>query len=111
MNRTMVFFGLLALLLVGGCPEEQELRELKNDTKQEMEEGKKTYNAKPLKPEDKSFPESPDSPEDKKVPEDPSQPESKDAVACPMDAKVCPDGSSVGRVPPDCEFALCPQAP
>ncbi len=29
-------------------------------------------------------------------------------IACPMDAKVCPDGSSVGRVPPDCEFAKCP---
>lgn len=29
-------------------------------------------------------------------------------VACTMDAKVCPDGSSVGRVPPSCEFAPCP---
>ena len=29
-------------------------------------------------------------------------------VACAMDAKICPDGSSVGRVPPDCEFAECP---
>lgn len=29
-------------------------------------------------------------------------------VACIMDAKVCPDGSSVGRVPPKCEFADCP---
>jgi putative hemolysin len=28
-------------------------------------------------------------------------------VACTMDAKVCPDGSSVGRVGPDCEFAAC----
>ncbi len=26
-----------------------------------------------------------------------------------MDAKVCPDGSSVGRIPPDCEFAPCPE--
>ena len=25
-----------------------------------------------------------------------------------MDAKVCPDGSSVGRVAPSCEFAPCP---
>ncbi len=32
----------------------------------------------------------------------------EEVVACPMDAKVCPDGSSVGRVPPDCEFAECP---
>ena len=27
---------------------------------------------------------------------------------CTMDAKVCPDGSSVGRVGPNCEFAACP---
>lgn len=30
-------------------------------------------------------------------------------VACTADAKICPDGSSVGRVGPDCEFAPCPQ--
>ncbi|MCU0679170.1 MAG: DUF333 domain-containing protein [Planctomycetes bacterium] len=29
-------------------------------------------------------------------------------VACTMDAKLCPDGSAVGRVAPDCEFAPCP---
>ncbi len=29
--------------------------------------------------------------------------------ACTEDAKVCPDGSAVGRIPPDCEFAECPQ--
>lgn len=28
--------------------------------------------------------------------------------ACPADAKVCPDGSSVGRTGPNCEFAACP---
>jgi hypothetical protein len=28
--------------------------------------------------------------------------------ACTMEAKVCPDGSSVGRVGPNCEFAPCP---
>ncbi|NYZ77745.1 eight-cysteine-cluster domain-containing protein [Candidatus Micrarchaeota archaeon] len=30
-------------------------------------------------------------------------------VACTMEAKLCPDGSYVGRVPPDCEFEECPQ--
>ncbi len=25
-----------------------------------------------------------------------------------MEAKICPDGSSVGRVPPKCEFSPCP---
>lgn len=29
-------------------------------------------------------------------------------VVCTLDAKMCPDGSSVGRIGPDCEFALCP---
>lgn len=28
--------------------------------------------------------------------------------ACTEEAKLCPDGSSVGRVGPDCEFAPCP---
>ncbi len=29
-------------------------------------------------------------------------------VACTLEAKICPDGSSVGRVGPDCEFEPCP---
>jgi hypothetical protein len=29
-------------------------------------------------------------------------------VACTMEAKLCPDGSSVGRTGPNCEFAQCP---
>lgn len=29
-------------------------------------------------------------------------------VACTMDAKICPDGSAVGRTGPDCEFEACP---
>lgn len=29
-------------------------------------------------------------------------------VACTMEAKLCPDGSSVGRSGPKCEFATCP---
>lgn len=28
--------------------------------------------------------------------------------ACTMEAKICPDGSSVGRTGPTCEFAPCP---
>lgn len=31
-----------------------------------------------------------------------------EGAACPMDAMTCPDGSTVGRVGPDCEFAPCP---
>lgn len=29
-------------------------------------------------------------------------------VACSMEAKLCPDGSAVGRSGPKCEFAPCP---
>jgi hypothetical protein len=29
--------------------------------------------------------------------------------ACTLEAKLCPDGSSVGRTGPNCEFAACPQ--
>src|SRR3989338_1466843 len=29
-------------------------------------------------------------------------------VACTMEAKICPDGTSVGRTGPKCEFAACP---
>lgn len=29
-------------------------------------------------------------------------------VACTLEAKLCPDGSYVGRVGPNCEFAPCP---
>ena len=32
------------------------------------------------------------------------------SIACPEDAKVCDDGSTVGRVPPNCEFAPCPSS-
>jgi len=32
----------------------------------------------------------------------------RDQVACTMDAKMCPDGSAVGRVPPLCNFSPCP---
>lgn len=32
----------------------------------------------------------------------------KDGVACTMDAKICPDGSAVGRNGPKCEFEKCP---
>lgn len=29
-------------------------------------------------------------------------------VACTTEAKLCPDGSAVGRTGPNCEFAACP---
>ncbi|OQA36745.1 MAG: hypothetical protein BWY53_00371 [Parcubacteria group bacterium ADurb.Bin326] len=30
------------------------------------------------------------------------------AIACTLDARICPDGSAVGRQGPNCEFAPCP---
>ncbi len=30
-------------------------------------------------------------------------------ISCTMEAKLCPDGSYVGRIGPNCEFASCPQ--
>lgn len=35
--------------------------------------------------------------------EHPSEP-----IACPLDAKVCPDGTTVGRTGTACEFPVCP---
>lgn len=32
----------------------------------------------------------------------------EDGVACTLEAKLCPDGTPVGRVGPNCEFAPCP---
>ncbi len=32
----------------------------------------------------------------------------EELIACTADAKICPDGTGVGRVPPDCEFKPCP---
>ena len=29
-------------------------------------------------------------------------------IACTLEAKLCPDGSAVGRQGPNCEFAKCP---
>lgn len=30
------------------------------------------------------------------------------SVACTQEAKICPDGTAVGRSGPNCEFAACP---
>ena len=36
--------------------------------------------------------------------------ENEEPTICTADAKLCPDGSYMGRVPPTCEFAACPVA-
>ncbi|OGZ60670.1 MAG: hypothetical protein A2919_02110 [Candidatus Spechtbacteria bacterium RIFCSPLOWO2_01_FULL_43_12] len=35
-------------------------------------------------------------------------PQEQEPVFCTQDAKLCPDGSYVGRTGPNCEFADCP---
>lgn len=37
-----------------------------------------------------------------------NKPSEEEQVACSMEAKICPDGSAVGRQSPTCEFAPCP---
>lgn len=39
----------------------------------------------------------------------PSKPCGQEPVACAMDANLCADGSYVSRIPPNCDFALCPK--
>ena len=31
------------------------------------------------------------------------------SIACPLDVKICPDGSILTRIPPDCKFPPCPE--
>ncbi len=38
----------------------------------------------------------------------PRQPTSSNGKMCTLEAKICPDGSAVGRTGPNCEFAACP---
>ncbi|MCF7865303.1 MAG: hypothetical protein K9M11_02250 [Candidatus Pacebacteria bacterium] len=38
----------------------------------------------------------------------PSNPTTPSVTACTMDARICPDGSAVGRSGPSCEFSACP---
>jgi hypothetical protein len=37
--------------------------------------------------------------------------DTKGGVVCTMEAKLCPDGSYVGRTGPNCEFSPCPIPP
>lgn len=37
--------------------------------------------------------------------------DTKGDVVCTMEAKLCPDGSYVGRTGPNCEFSPCPIPP
>jgi hypothetical protein len=47
-----------------------------------------------------------DDDQDESEPSDP--PADEDIRGCTLEAKVCPDGSAVGRTGPNCQFAKCP---
>ncbi len=47
-------------------------------------------------------------PKDGPLGPDSQGPSSGEPVACTLEAKICPDGSAVGRTGPNCEFAACP---
>lgn len=36
------------------------------------------------------------------------RPDLNNPVACTLEARLCSDGSAVGRTGPNCEFAACP---
>ncbi len=38
----------------------------------------------------------------------PVPPGPKGEVGCTLEARICPDGTAVGRSGPNCEFAPCP---
>jgi len=84
-----------------------------NDTL--MEDGVQTA------PGDHTEYEYPDTPPVTETPYDPSNPDPiapdhsadepiapDEPVACTMEAKMCPDGTYVGRQGPHCEFSPCP---
>jgi len=35
--------------------------------------------------------------------------QSQKQTTCTLEAKICPNGSAVGRIGPNCEFAACPE--
>jgi len=42
---------------------------------------------------------------------DPVEYETEKPVVCTQDTLLCPDGSYVGRVAPECQFKACPLPP
>lgn len=53
-------------------------------------------------------PDTNDTPADPLPQPEPAPTEPAEQVMCTQDAKLCPDGSYVGRTGPQCEFAACP---
>lgn len=80
MKKSLILILFLALFFVTGCSEEANF----------------------LKPQPRPATPSTSTPS---TPVSTSTP-----IACTMEAKICPDGSAVGRSGPNCEFTACPAA-
>lgn len=99
MKKLIMALMVLVVLFVAGCnTETQETDDVKiTNFEQCVEEGNPIMESHPrqCKTEDgQTFTES----------------MSRDiGVACAADVKECPDGNYVSRVPPECNFAPCPQ--
>jgi uncharacterized protein (UPF0179 family) len=78
---------------------------IRTDTANPVTSTSEETEASPLPPNEGPEPV-PEEPIIEIEPDSPEEP--TDPVACTMDAKECPDGSFVGRIPPSCEFADCP---
>ncbi len=48
-------------------------------------------------------------PQESPTPTSPAQTLTPPGVVCTLEAKLCPDGTYVGRQGPNCEFKLCPK--
>jgi hypothetical protein len=63
-----------------------------------------SYPERCVTPDGSSF----ENPEQSVTTEEPPVSAPGETVFCTMDARLCPDGSYVGRVGPDCQFETCP---
>lgn len=61
-----------------------------------------------IRPQSVPTPTPTNTPQPTRAPQPSTAPGGIDNTICTMDAKICPDGSSVGRQGPNCEFAACP---
>ncbi len=93
---------LVAVVIITGY-KTAEAPELTNEGTAQIDPPSMDLDAGPAVDDIEEVPSVP--PADTVTPEVPDEP-----VACTADAKICPDGTGVGRVGPNCEFATCPEA-
>lgn len=105
MKNTIGLIAIFISLLVGGVffAREAIAPEIDENTdgtlSEEIESGSTSTSPNVSTPKPKPTPKPTPSPIP--VPDD-------EPAMCTMDAKICPDGSAVGRTGPNCEFSPCP---